>query len=228
MSPDPASDDPKKRLFGHFALIGKALSCDHRLALLELLAQGSRDVDTLARLAQLSAANASQHLKHLGRAGLVTARRDGKHVIYRLTDNAVIELLAALRRIAESNLAEVGMVVANHFRDGDGLEPVSREELLRRMRAGAVTVVDVRAPEEYAAGHLPGAVNVTLATLEQRLDALPRGAEIVAYCRGPYCAPTFEAVAAFRRAGFKARRLEDGFPEWRAAGLPVQAEPAGA
>jgi ArsR family transcriptional regulator len=155
------------------------------------------------------------------RAGIVANRRDGKFVYYRLADDAVLELLAALRRIAERNVAEVERLVRSYFNDRDTLEPVSRAELLKLSRAGAVTVLDVRPEDEFALGHLPGAVNIPLRALEARLSELNPSQEIVAYCRGPYCVLSYEAVAALRARGFKVRRLEDGLPEWRAAGLPV-------
>ncbi len=214
--------NPKKTVFGHLARIGRALGHAHRLEILELLGQGERDVEALAALTGLSLANASQHLQRLRAAGLVVSRREGRHVRYALADGAIVDLVAALRTVAERNLADVARAVARDFRDPEGLEPVTRRELLRRLRRGEVTVVDVRPAEEYAAGHLPGAINIPRPDLARRLGELPRDREIVAYCRGPYCAPTFEAVAAFRRAGLAARLLEDGFPEWRAAGLPVE------
>jgi ArsR family transcriptional regulator len=155
------------------------------------------------------------------RAGLVANRRDGKFVYYRLADDAVLDLLAALRRIAERNVAEVERVVRNYFDQRDSLEAVSREELLERSRAGTVTILDVRPEDEFALGHLPGALNIPLRELEARLGELDLGQEVVAYCRGPYCVLSYEAVAALRARGFKARRLEDGMPEWRVAGLPV-------
>jgi ArsR family transcriptional regulator len=213
--------NPKQALFAQFAAVAKALGHAHRLELLEQLAQGERSVEVLAQRTALSIANASQHLQHMRRAGMVSARRDGKFVYYRLADDAVLDLLAALRRIAERNVAEVERVVRSYFHDRDGLEPVSRAELLQRLRAGTVTVLDVRPDDEFALGHLPGAVNIPLQALEARLSELDPSREIVAYCRGPYCVLSYEAVAALRARGFKARRLEDGFPEWRAAGLPV-------
>jgi ArsR family transcriptional regulator len=213
--------NPKQALFAQFAAVAKALGHAHRLELLEQLAQGERSVEVLAQRTGLSIANASQHLQHMRRAGMVSARRDGKFVYYRLADDAVLDLLAALRRIAERNVAEVERVVRSYFHDRDGLEPVSRAELLQRLRAGTVTVLDVRPDDEFALGHLPGAVNIPLQALEARLSELDPSREIVAYCRGPYCVLSYEAVAALRARGFKARRLEDGFPEWRAAGLPV-------
>jgi ArsR family transcriptional regulator len=213
--------NPKSALFAQFAAVAKTLGHPHRLELLEQLAQGERSVEVLAQRTGLSIANASQHLQHLRRAGIVTNRRDGKFVYYRLADDAVLELLAALRRIAERNVAEVERLVRSYFNDRDSLEPVSRDELLRLTRAGTVTVLDVRPEDEFALGHLPGAVNIPLRALELRLSELDPAQEVVAYCRGPYCVLSYEAVAALRARGFKVRRLEDGFPEWRAAGLPV-------
>jgi rhodanese-related sulfurtransferase/DNA-binding transcriptional ArsR family regulator len=213
--------NPKSALFAQFAAVAKTLGHPHRLELLEQLAQGERSVEVLAQRTGLSIANASQHLQHLRRAGIVTNRRDGKFVYYGLADDAVLELLAALRRIAERNVAEVERLVRSYFNDRDSLEPVSRDELLRLTRGGAVTVLDVRPEDEFALGHLPGAVNIPLRALELRLSELDPTQEIVAYCRGPYCVLSYEAVAALRARGFKVRRLEDGFPEWRAAGLPV-------
>ena len=212
---------PKQALFTEFAAVAKTLGHAHRLELLEQVAQGERSVEILAQRTGLSLANASQHLQHLRRVGMVTARRDGKFVYYRLADDAVLELLAALHRIAERNVAEVGRVLQSYFYDRDSLDPVSREELLERSRAGAVTILDVRPEDEFALGHLPDAVNIPLRVLEARLAELDRRQEIVAYCRGPYCVLSFEAVAALRARGFKARRLVDGLPEWRAAGLAV-------
>jgi rhodanese-related sulfurtransferase/DNA-binding transcriptional ArsR family regulator len=216
-----SSINPKRQLFDQFAIVAKALGNGHRLELLELLAQGERSVEALARLAGIAVANTSQHLQNLRRAGLVTARRDGKQIFYRLADDAVIGLLGALRTIAERNLAEVGRVVASYFRERDRLEPVSRAELLGRMRRRLVTIIDVRPAEEFAAGHIRGALNLPLKALSAGIKKLPAGNEVVAYCRGPYCVLSFEAVALLRQRGFTARRLEDGYPEWRIAGLPV-------
>jgi ArsR family transcriptional regulator len=180
-------------------------------------------VEALAERVGLSIANASQHLQQLRRAGLVASRRDGKFVLYRLADEAVLGLMAALSGIAGRNLAEVDRIRRTYFSDRDNMEPVSREELLQRMRDGLVTVLDVRPPDEFEIGHLPGAVNIPLIELGARLTELDPDHEIVAYCRGPWCVLSFEAVAALRERGFKVRRLEDGLPEWRAAGLPVEA-----
>jgi rhodanese-related sulfurtransferase/DNA-binding transcriptional ArsR family regulator len=216
-----SSFNPKLALFAQFAAVAKALAHAHRLHLLEQLAQGERSVEVMADRTGLSIANASQHLQHMLRAGLVANRRDGKFVYYRLADETVIELLTALRKIAEQNVAEVERVVRTYFEDRDSLEPVSRKELLDRSRAGAVTILDVRPEDEFALGHVPGAINIPLRALESRLSELDPSKEIVAYCRGPYCVLSYEAVAALRKRGFKALRLEDGLPEWRAAGLTV-------
>jgi ArsR family transcriptional regulator len=213
--------NPKLALFAQFASVSKSLGHPHRLELLEQLAQGERTVEILADRTGLSIANTSQHLQQMRRAGLVTNRRDGKFVFYQLADDSVLSLLAALRTIAERNLAEVERIVRSYFDDRDSLEAVSRDELLSRSRAGTVTILDVRPEDEFALGHLPGAVNIPLRALERRLSELDPSKEIVAYCRGPYCVLSYEAVAALRKRGFTARRLEDGLPEWRAAGLTV-------
>lgn len=216
-----SSETPKQALFAQFAAVARAVAHPHRLALLEQLAQGERSVEVLANRTRVSIANASQHLQHMRRAGLLAARRDGKFVFYRLTDDAVLELLASVRRIAERNASEVERVVRGYFQNRDSLEPVSRVELMDRLKAGLVTALDVRPEDEFALGHLPGAVNIPLGELERRLADLDPHQEIVAYCRGPYCVLSYEAVAMLRARGFKVRRLEDGLPEWRAAGLPV-------
>jgi ArsR family transcriptional regulator len=216
-----SSQGPKQALFAQFALVAKTLGHAHRLELLEQLAQGERSVEILAQRTGLSIANASQHLQQMRRVGLVANRRDGKFIHYRLADDTVLKLLAALRGIAERNVAEVEKVIRGYFQARDDLEPVSRKELLKRMRKGAVTVLDVRPEDEFALGHVSGAVNIPLRALKARLSELDPLHEIVAYCRGPYCVLSYEAVAALRAKGFKARRLEDGLPEWRAAGLPV-------
>jgi ArsR family transcriptional regulator len=211
----------KQALLAEFAGVARALGHSHRLEILEHLAQGARGVEALAGRIGASVANTSQHLQQLRRAGLVAARRDGKFVLYSLADEGVLALLAALRRVAERNRAEVERIVRGYFRDRDAMEPVSRTELMERLRAGLVTVLDVRPADEFEWGHLPGAINVPLAELEARLVELDPEREIVAYCRGPWCVLAFEAVAALRARGFTARRLEDGFPEWKAAGLPL-------
>jgi ArsR family transcriptional regulator len=216
------SNGPKQALYAEFASVARALGPRHRLEIIEHLAQGERGVEALADRVGLSIANASQHLQQLRRAGLVASRRDGKFVLYRLADETVLGLIAALSGIAERNLAEVDRIRRSYFDDRDSMEPVSREELLQRTRAGLVTVLDVRPADEFEVGHVPGAVNIPLGDLEARLTELDSDHEIVAYCRGPWCVLSFEAVAALRARGFKVRRLADGLPEWRAAGLPVE------
>jgi ArsR family transcriptional regulator len=213
---------PKQALYEQFAIVAKALGNPQRLELIEHLAQGARSVDLLATKVGLPIANVSQHLQTLRRAGLVQAEREGKFVNYRLTDDTVLSLFASVRSVAERHLAEVDRIVQGYFESRDGMDPVTREELAARMREGLVTVIDVRPPDEFALGHVPGAINVPLADLQARLPEIDPDREIVAYCRGPWCVMSFEAVAALRKHGFQARRLEDGLPEWKAAGLPVE------
>jgi ArsR family transcriptional regulator len=217
-----SSANPKRDLYVQFAAVAKAMGNEHRLELLELVAQGERSVEALAGRCGLSIANASQHLQHLRRAGLVAVRRQAKFVLYRLKDDAVLTMLAAMHKVAERNVAEVERILRGYFHERDELEPVSRTELSRRIKQGLVTVLDVRPEDEFALGHLPGARNIPLGQLKRQLSKLDRKTEIVAYCRGPYCVLSFEAVAQLRKLGFKARRLEDGLPEWKAAGLPVE------
>lgn len=220
----PSSESPKRQLFRQFAAVAKAVAHEHRLELLEALAQGERAVETLADRAGLSMANASQHLQQMRRAGLIEARRDGKFIFYRLSDPAVLDLVASLSRIGERHVAEVDKIVRNYFLSRDTLEPISRSELLARIKRGDVQVLDVRPEDEFALGHLPGATNIPLDKLKKRLAVLDPTREIVAYCRGPFCVLSFETVALLRKKGFRALRLEDGWPEWRAAGLPVDTD----
>ena len=217
-----SSSDPKLKLFAGLAMIGRALAHEHRLRILELLAQRETSVEVLAERVGLSIANASQHLRLLRAAGLLTSRRDGKYVLYVVSDPTVLKLTAALGQVAERNLAEVREVVNGYFRARDAFEPLSRQELRRRLKDDVVTLLDVRPGEEFAAGHLPTAINIPLRDLPRRLRELPKSREVVAYCRGAYCVLAFEAVALLRKRGFTAVRLEEGFPEWRAAGLPVE------
>ena len=213
---------PKQRIFASLAAIAQALGHAHRLELLEHLGQGERSVEDLSTRAGLTVANTSRHLQLLRRAALVEGRREGKRVFYRVSgEDAVVALLQALSRVGERNSAEIALVMTAYFRARDELEPVSRDELVDRLRSGAATVLDVRPEDEFQQGHLPGALNIPLAQLERRLAELPADREIVAYCRGPWCVLSFEAVAALRQRGYQARRLEDGFPEWKVAGLPV-------
>ena len=217
------SISPKQALYAEFASVARAIGHPHRLEILEHLAQGEKGVEALSERVGLSIANTSQHLQQLRRAGLAVSRRDGKFILYRLADDTVLTLLSSLRRVAERNIAEVERIVRGYFAGRDNMEPVSRGELFERMRAGLVTVLDVRPADEFASGHLPGALNIPLNELTARLAEFDPGQEIVAYCRGAYCVLSFEAVAALRARGFKVRRLEDGLPEWKAAGLPTEA-----
>ena len=216
-----SSESPKRLLFRQFAAVAKAVAHEHRLELLEALAQGERSVEALAGCAGLSIANTSQHLQRMRRAGLIAARRDGKFIYYRLSDNAVLDLVATLTRIGERHVAEVDKIVRTYFENRDAMEPVSRSELLARIKKGDVQVLDVRPEDEFALAHLPGAINIPLGKLKRKFATLDPDKEIVAYCRGPWCILSFEAVALLRAKGFRVRRLEDGLPEWRAANLPT-------
>lgn len=213
--------NPKRAIFESLARVGTALSSATRLEFLELLAQGERSVDQLATLTGVSVANTSQHLQKLRQAGLIVGRKDGLYVYYRLAGDVVVGLLAALGSVGEAYVAEVERIVRLYLAERDSLEPVPAKELLERTRRGLVTVLDVRPPEEFAAGHLPGAVNIPVHELEKRLGELPKRKEVVAYCRGPYCLMSYDAVALLRKKGLKARRLQNGLPEWRLAGLPI-------
>lgn len=226
MKPLLSTESAKQVVFENLATVAQALGHVHRLELLEGMAQGARSVEDLAKGVDLSMANASRHLQLLRQAGLVSAERQGKRVFYSLAgDVEVVALLKALGCVGERNVAEIRGVMRDFFHDRDALEAISREELVARLDAGQVTVLDVRPEEEYALGHVAGAINIPAKELEQRLADLPKGREIIAYCRGPYCVMSFEAVAALRAKGYKVRRLEDGFPEWKAAGLAVEAVP---
>lgn len=216
----------KTALNEQFARIGKALSSPRRIELLDLLAQGERPVESLAAASDMSVALASSHLQALRVARLVETRRDGQRVHYRLAGDDVYQLLTALRALARERLAEVEVAVVAYLETPDELEPVTREELWARARSGEVTILDVRPREEYLAGHIPGALSVPLEELEELLSRLPPDAEIVAYCRGPYCVLAPQGVALLRIHGHSARRLADGFPEWRLAGLPIAVGPA--
>jgi len=214
--------NPKRELFHNLARIGTALSSAVRLECLELLAQGERSVDQLATLTGASVANTSQHLQKLKAAGLIVGRKEGQYVFYRLAGDEIVALLGALGTTGAAYLAEIERTVRLYYAAKDDLEPVPARELLDRAKRGLVTVLDVRPPEEFAAGHVPGAVNIPVHELEKRLAELPKRREVVAYCRGPYCLMSYDAVVLLRKKGLKARRLQDGLPEWRVAGLPVQ------
>ena len=211
----------KDQLYEQFARIGKAISNPHRLELLDLLAQGERTVEDLAREANLSIANASQHLQALRRANLVDVRRDGLYAIYRLPDDRVHRLAQVLRELAEARFAEIDRLVSTYLSGRAGLEAIDAQTLQRRIQEDDVLVLDVRPVEEFNAGHIPGAVSVPVAELAQRLDELPRNRDVIAYCRGPYCVFSDDAVALLRARGFQAARLETGLPDWRISGYPV-------
>ncbi|MBI5501149.1 MAG: metalloregulator ArsR/SmtB family transcription factor [Deltaproteobacteria bacterium] len=218
----------KDAIFARFAQIAAAFSSPKRIEIVDLLAQGERHVDAVARETGLTVANTSRHLQILKGANLVATRKDGLLVFYRLADPMVLRGYRALQELSEARLAEVARLVRDYFGGTDGLEPVERDELLRRARRRDVVVLDVRPREEYAAGHIAGAVSLPLPELQRRLSELPRGRRVVAYCRGPYCVLAAEAVRLLRKRGIDAVRLKDGFPEWRDAGLPVEAGAAAA
>jgi rhodanese-related sulfurtransferase len=216
----------KQRIYEQFARLGKALASPSRLELLDLLGQGERSVEQLARACELSVANASQHLQALYAARLVESRRDGQRVLYRLADPAVAALWQALRTTAEKQLAELDAVAREYLQGRDEFEPIDRGELLRRIKAGSVTLIDVRPTEEYEQAHLPGAVSVPLDDVKEFARKAPKRKQVVAYCRGPYCVFALKAVAELRKRGINAVRFEDGVQEWGAAGLPLESRKA--
>ena len=213
---------PKKALYGHLARVAKALASPGRLELLEILAQGERSVDALAQASGMSVANTSHHLQTLRAGGLVQSRRDGLQIFYTLTDLEIPKLLASVGHIAERQVAEVESIVRENFDQRDGFTPVKRDELMRMIKKGEAMVIDVRPESEFRAGHIAGAVNIPIDFLPQHLKTLPQDQEIIAYCRGPYCLFAIEAIQQIRQHGLRARRLEEGFPEWKAERLPVE------
>jgi rhodanese-related sulfurtransferase/DNA-binding transcriptional ArsR family regulator len=213
--------EAKQQAYAELARIGGALASEVRLEILELLAQAERNVDDLARLTGVSVANASQHLQKLRQAGLIAGRKQGLFVFYRLAGERVAELLSTLAKIAEAHSAEIERILRSYYLSRDGFEPVEPAELLDRAQRGLVVVLDVRPAEEFAAGHVTGAINIPIEELARRLRELPKKKQIVAYCRGPFCLMSFEAVELLRKRGFDARRLRDGLPEWRAEGRPI-------
>jgi rhodanese-related sulfurtransferase/DNA-binding transcriptional ArsR family regulator len=213
----------KGELFDQFARIGKALASGRRIEMLDILANGERTVEALAQQVHLTIANTSQHLQILRDAGLVSSRREGTFIRYGLATQQVYELWGSLRSLGANRLADVERLLEAYIGSRNGLEPVSRKELYKRMRSGdQLVVLDVRPKDEFDAGHLPGAISIPLAELPRRLRQVPKNQDVVAYCRGPYCAFAPEAVRVLNKRGYRARRLEDGFPEWSAAGLPVE------
>jgi rhodanese-related sulfurtransferase/DNA-binding transcriptional ArsR family regulator len=221
-SREPENRRAKTALFDEFARLAQALANGRRLEIVDVLANGERPVEQLAVETGLSVANASQHLQVLGEVGLVRRRRDGTRIYYDLRDAEVFDMWRNLRNVAAQHRAEISQLADAYLGARDKLEPVTRAELLRRLKRGEdIVVLDVRPTEEFTAGHLPPAISIPLAELRRRLRELPRDKEVVAYCRGPYCAFAHKAVRILQQAGFHARRLEDGLPEWKAAGLPV-------
>ncbi len=212
----------KDLLFEQFARVGRALANPHRLELIDLLAQGERTVEELARESAMSVANTSRHLQELRNARLVEVRREGHYRYYRLADGGVYGVWRAVRELGEARLAEVDRLVGTYLTDRDSLEAVCAEELIQKMREEGAVVLDVRPEEEYRAGHIPGARSVPMERLEAYLEEIPKDREVVAYCRGPYCVFSDEAVKLLGTRGYRASRLTEGFPEWRAAGLPVE------
>jgi rhodanese-related sulfurtransferase len=212
----------KDRLFEQFARIGKALASPKRLEILDLLAQGERAVEEIARETAMPVASASQHLQVLKGARMVESRREGPYAYYQLADEAVFRTWQAVRALGETRLAEIDRVVETFLENRDALEAVGAAALMERLSDGNVVVLDVRPEEEYRAGHIPGALSVPVDALEAALQALPKDKEIVAYCRGPYCVFSDEAVTLLRSRGYQARRLAEGLPDWRAKGLPVE------
>lgn len=217
-----SSGNFKQDVYAQLARVAKAVGHANRLELLEFVAQGPRSVDELANMTHLSVANASKHLQELRQAGRVRARKEGVRVFYEVSGADVVDLLGALRTVAEARVAEVSQLLRTYITARDDLEPIQAAELMKRAKLGLVTVLDVRPAEEYAAGHLPGAINLSMDALSGHLRRLPKGREVIAYCRGPYCLLSVDAVTLLRKKGYQARRLEDGFPEWKASGLPVE------
>ena len=214
----------KDALFEGFAEVAKALASGRRAEIVDVLAQGERSVEEVAGELDQSVANTSHHLRALARAGLLTTRRNGTRIYYALASDRVAELWAAVRDVAEAHVAGLDKLAAAYLGDRDGIEVVDRKELAARIKQGQIVVLDVRPATEFTAGHIAGARSVPISELRKHLKALPSGAEVVAYCRGPYCVYADDAVRELAKRGFKAARLEDGFPEWRRAGLPVASD----
>jgi rhodanese-related sulfurtransferase len=213
--------DARREMFGYLAETAGILASPSRIELVDLLAQGERSVEELSEASHLSVANASQHLQQLRRAGIVSRRRNGRQILYNLADERVLDLLAILRGMAEANHATAERILKHAYLERDALAPVTRDELIERLRKRSVTLIDVRPEIEYLASHIPGAISIPVVILRERLGGLPKRPQIVAYCRGPYCVMAYKAVELLRPVGHRARRLDGGFMEWRRAGLPL-------
>ena len=213
--------DARREMFGYLAETAGVLASPSRIELVDLLAQGERSVEDLSEASHLSVANASQHLQQLRRVGVVSRRRSGRHILYDLADERVLDLMAILREMSEANHAVAQRTIDHWYHARDPLAPVTRDELTERLRRRSVRLIDVRPEIEYRAAHIPGALSIPVIVLPERLDALPKRPEVVAYCRGPYCVMAYKAVEILRPAGYRARRLDGGFMEWRRAGLPL-------
>lgn len=216
----------KDAIYEQFARIGKAVASPKRLELLDLLCQGPRTVEVLAKQTDQSVANVSAHLQVLRAARLLEGEKGGLYVTYRLADEQVCTFFQALRRLSESRLVEIEHITRAFLEERDALEPIDRDALVKKVKRGEVTVLDVRPPEEYEAGHIPGAASIPLSDLKKKVSSIPKSREVVAYCRGPYCVLAVEAVKLLRARGFKAVRLDEGIPEWKARGLPVEVSPS--
>lgn len=213
--------DARRKMFSYLAETAGVLASPSRIELLDLLAQGERSVEALSEASYLSIANASQHLQQLRRAGIVTRRRKGRQILYDLADARVLDLMALLRGIAETNHAAAAQIVKEAYTVRDAMPPITREELIARLEKRSVRLIDVRPEIEYRAAHIPGALNIPIMTLPERLGELPKRPEVIACCRGPYCVMAYRAVEILRPVGYRARRLDGGFMEWRRAGLPL-------
>ena len=214
--------EQKRSIYQHFASVARTLGHEYRWELLELIAQGERNVESLSEVTGLAIATVSQHLQQMRRAGLVRSRREGRFMYYSLADERVVTLMTGLREVAERNIAEVRQLVESFHGDRSELDAIDAEELQDQVRSGAITLLDVRPAQEYASGHLPGALNIPVEELQERLRELQQGRPVVAYCRGPFCALSQEAVELLRAQGLEAIRFDSGYPEWKASGLPVQ------
>ncbi|MFQ5675166.1 MAG: ArsR/SmtB family transcription factor [bacterium] len=212
----------KDTVFEQFAKIAHAFSSPKRLEIIDILAQGERDVDSLSKQVQMTVANTSRHLQTLKSIRLVASRKAGVQVFYRLADGEVRKCFQRLQSLAEKRSMEIREIVRLFFEERDGMEPISKDDLWKRVQNNDVIVLDVRPSEEYKKGHIPGALSIPLSQLKKRLDEIPKGREVVAYCRGPYCVLSAEAMEILRNAGYKAVRLKEGLPEWKEAGLPVE------